>query len=66
MKSTAYSHTPRKGTMFRHHIVIYDIGKGIRLSNGYIFKLNHNLRFSNHPPSTWCCKHNKKDTQPIS
>lgn len=39
------------GTMFRHHnnhIVIYSIGKVIRLSNFDIFKFNHNLCFSNY------------------
>lgn len=58
-----------RGTMFRHHnnhIVIYDIGKGICLSNAYIFILNHDLRLTNNPPSIRYSKHNKKDTQPIS
>lgn len=37
--------------MFRHHnnhIVIYRIGKVIRLLSIDIFKLNHNLRLTNH------------------
>ena len=34
--------------MFSLHIIIYSIGKVIRLSDIDIFKFNHNLRLTNH------------------